>query len=111
MTWTAEEAGALDALDRILNRGGDPDGVVRAVVSALHQRGIPYVAIRFPDGGAVAAGTPGGQPASVEVGVESGGRPVGTLEVAAGSRAFAERVATLVSAHVALAAGAARPSA
>jgi len=30
--------GALEAIDRILNRGGDPDDVLRAVVSVLHDR-------------------------------------------------------------------------
>ena len=31
-------AGALEAIDRILNRGGDADDVLRAVVSVLHER-------------------------------------------------------------------------
>jgi putative methionine-R-sulfoxide reductase with GAF domain len=31
-------AGALEAIDRILNRGGDADDVLRAVVSVLHDR-------------------------------------------------------------------------
>jgi L-methionine (R)-S-oxide reductase len=30
--------GALEAIDRILNRGGDPDDVLRGVVSVLHDR-------------------------------------------------------------------------
>jgi L-methionine (R)-S-oxide reductase len=30
--------GALEAIDRILNRGGDADDVLRAVVSVLHDR-------------------------------------------------------------------------
>ena len=30
--------GALEAIDRILNRGGDPDDVLRAVVSVLRDR-------------------------------------------------------------------------
>ena len=40
MSWTPEEAGALDAVDRILNRGGDAQDVVRAIVAALTQRGF-----------------------------------------------------------------------
>ena len=31
-------AGALEAIDRILNRGGDADDVLRAVVDVLHER-------------------------------------------------------------------------
>jgi GAF domain-containing protein len=31
-------AGALEAIDRILNRGGDADEVLRQVVSVLHER-------------------------------------------------------------------------
>jgi L-methionine (R)-S-oxide reductase len=30
--------GALEAIDRILNRGGDADAVLRAVVAVLHER-------------------------------------------------------------------------
>jgi len=31
-------AGALEAVDRIVNRGGDPHEVLRAVVDLLHNR-------------------------------------------------------------------------
>jgi L-methionine (R)-S-oxide reductase len=34
--------GALEAIDRILNRGGDPDDVLRAVVSVLDDRFDDY---------------------------------------------------------------------
>jgi L-methionine (R)-S-oxide reductase len=34
----SELSGALEAIDRILNRGGDPDDVLRAVVEVLHDR-------------------------------------------------------------------------
>ena len=34
--------GALEAIDRILNRGGDADDVLRAVVSVLHDRFDDY---------------------------------------------------------------------
>jgi putative methionine-R-sulfoxide reductase with GAF domain len=33
-----EHAGALEAVDRIINRGGDADDVLRQVVSLLHDR-------------------------------------------------------------------------
>jgi GAF domain-containing protein len=35
---TAAHAGALEAVDRIVNRGGDADDVLRAVVKVLHDR-------------------------------------------------------------------------
>ena len=35
---TAQHDGALEAIDRILNRGGDADDVLRAVVEVLHDR-------------------------------------------------------------------------
>jgi L-methionine (R)-S-oxide reductase len=34
----SSHAGALEAIDRILNRGGDADDILRAVVSVLHER-------------------------------------------------------------------------
>lgn len=38
MTSRPDHAAALEALDRILNRGGDADDVLRAVVALLHDR-------------------------------------------------------------------------
>ena len=34
--------GALDAIERLLNRGGEPDDVLRAVVGVLHER-LPHL--------------------------------------------------------------------
>lgn len=100
-----EMAGALEAIDRILNRGGDADEVLRAVVSRLG-RLYPWVGIRFLEGDELvlgpSAGEPSGEPASYPV-VFQGSR-VAELEVEGVSaepaeRAFLERVATLISAH------------
>jgi hypothetical protein len=41
-------SGALEAVERILNRGGEPDDVLRAVVSTLHERTGACVGIAFP---------------------------------------------------------------
>ena len=41
-------SGALEAVERILNRGGEPDEVLRQVVSALQQRTGARVGISFP---------------------------------------------------------------
>ena len=39
---SAAHAGALEAVDRIVNRGGDADDVLRAVVNVLHDRFEDY---------------------------------------------------------------------
>ncbi len=69
--------GALEAVDRILNRGGDDRDVLRAVVEVVRERtGFRIVAIRVG-----------------ELDVE----PEPDTE----ARAFLDRVALLVSAHAA----------
>jgi hypothetical protein len=35
-----DRSGALEAIDRILDRGGDADDVLRSVLAALRKRGI-----------------------------------------------------------------------
>ena len=51
-------SGALEAIDRILNRGGDADDVLRAVVAVLHDRFDHYswVGIYFVEGDELAIG-------------------------------------------------------
>jgi putative methionine-R-sulfoxide reductase with GAF domain len=97
---------ALEAIDRILNRGGDADDVLRAVVAVLHERaGYAWAAIFFVEGGELALGPSAGEPVPdtrTRVPVAYGGDPVGELAVdgaAAGDAAFLERVATLISAY------------
>jgi hypothetical protein len=97
--------GALDAVERILNRGGDADDVLRDVVETLQaQLRYGWVGIRFLEGDELvlgpAAGTAGGRESTVPVSYE--GRVVGELAAvnpAAEDRAFLERVATLISAY------------
>jgi L-methionine (R)-S-oxide reductase len=50
--------GALEAIDRILNRGGDPDDVLRAVVSVLYDRFDDYswIGIYLVEGDELALG-------------------------------------------------------
>jgi hypothetical protein len=97
--------GALEAIERILNRGADSDDVLRAVVARLHGL-YPRVAIGFAPGAepiaSPGAGAEGGETASYPISFE--GRRVAALEVVGTlgdeeERAFLERVATLVSAH------------
>ena len=99
--------GPLEAIDRILNRGGDADEVLRAVVRVLHERaGFAWAGIAFVEEGSLAlgpqAGEPGGETASYDVSFR--GDRVAELRVAPppaddGGRAFLERVALLISPH------------
>jgi hypothetical protein len=94
--------GVLEAVDRILNRGGDADDVLRAVVAALH-RLYPYVAIAFVEGGELVVGPALGEdrPPAAAVPVSFRGAIVAELRVggAEPDRELLERVATLVSAY------------
>ena len=98
---TQEHRGTLEAIDRILNRGGDADDVLRAVLAVL-ARLFPFAAIDFVENGALVPG-----PSAGEDDRETDGFPVDfqSIRVAelrvAGSgaedRAFLERVALLIS--------------
>jgi putative methionine-R-sulfoxide reductase with GAF domain len=97
--------GALDAVERILNRGGDADDVLRAVVAAVHSRlQYDWVGIRLVEGDDLvlgpAVGVAGGPETTVPISYE--GSKVGELDVSgddAEDRAFLERVAVLISAY------------
>jgi hypothetical protein len=55
--------GALEAIDRILNRGGDADDILREVVAALHKEaGYAWAGIYFLEGGELALGPQAGTP-------------------------------------------------
>jgi hypothetical protein len=94
-------AAALEAIDRILNRGGEADEVLRAVLSALQERGVEYAAIRFVESGKLVDGPSVGDPTEgIVTPVVYQGEQVGELELAVEDTAFAERVAILISAYV-----------
>jgi hypothetical protein len=97
--------GALAAVERILNRGGDADDVLRRVVATLHER-VPHfawVGIAFMEDGQLQLGPEAGSGAGVELRalVTFEGAPVAELLVrrtgSADDEPFLERVATLVS--------------
>jgi hypothetical protein len=96
-----EQNGALEAIERILNRGGDADDVLRAVLGVLERLHL-YAGIDFVEGDQIIrgpeTGAPPESPSSFPVVYE--GRPIGALLVA-GARdeddAFLQRVATLIS--------------
>jgi hypothetical protein len=97
--------GALEAVDRLVNRGGEADDVLQGVVQSLHQRaGYRFVGIAFVEGDGLelgpTAGRPGGEPAGFPITFE--GRSVGELRVEPrtddpGELALLQRVATLIS--------------
>jgi hypothetical protein len=102
----SDQTGALEAVDRILNRGGDADDVLRAVLAVL-ERLFDYAAIDFVEGDHVVRGPEAGRrtarPASFAVTYE--GRTIGALLVAGAredDRPFLERVAILISPYVLL---------
>ncbi len=93
--------GALEAVERILNRGGEPDEVVRAVLETLHVRGVASASVNVLENGRLVERLAVGDEADrivAPVGYE--GSEVGSLELAADDRAFVERVATLISPYV-----------
>jgi hypothetical protein len=103
---SAPQSGALEAIDRILNRGGDADDVLRAVVAALHERaGYAWAGIFFVEGEELALGPQAGVPDEArrtQVPVEFQGDRVAELAVdgaAESDRAFLDRVAVLISVH------------
>ena len=98
---------ALEAVERILDRGGDADDVLRAVVKALAEEPeIAWAGILFLEEGALSLGPQAGSPDEerrTEVPVTYQADRVGELVVDGDAdRAFLERVAQLVSAHVLL---------
>jgi hypothetical protein len=82
-----DQRGALEAVERIVNRGGEPEKVLRAVLDALHARGITYAAVRV------------GQK-QLTVGSETEAVTSGPLVVATDDKAFVDRVATLIRPYV-----------
>jgi hypothetical protein len=103
---TPSTAGALEAIDRILDRGGDADEVLRLVVHALNERaGYAWAGIFFAEEGALQLGPEAGEPDGAHrtgVDVSWNGARVAVLAVDGAEpedAAFLERVAVLVSGH------------
>jgi hypothetical protein len=97
--------GALDAIERLINRGGDADDVLRSVVAAVHER-IPHftrVGIAFVEDGRLVLGPEAGDEGGEEVRslVTFEGAPVAELVVhrtePGDDERFLARVATLIS--------------
>jgi hypothetical protein len=96
-------SGALEAIDRILDRGGDADEVLRDVVAVLHD-GYPWVGISFVEEGELVLGPAQGEqtaePTRIPISYEN--NVVAELAVVSGElgterRAFLEQVALLIA--------------
>jgi hypothetical protein len=93
---------ALEAVERVLDRGGDADEVLRQVVAILHERLGRFVRISFVEADGMAPGPAAGEEsATTAFPVSFQGRAVAELE-AGGELAqeeieLLERVATIVA--------------
>jgi hypothetical protein len=103
---TPSASGALEAVDRILNRGGDADDVLRQVVAALHERGgYAWAGIFFVEDGDLSLGPAAGEPDGAHrtsVPVRWQNERIAELAVDGAGRDDAgllERIAVLVSGH------------
>jgi hypothetical protein len=92
--------GALEAVERILNRGGEPDVVLQEVLEALRARGVAFGKVRFAGNGRLMDGPSVGEGHGIVLPVVFGGMEIGSLELAVSDVAFAQRVATLISPYV-----------
>jgi hypothetical protein len=94
-------SGALEAVERILNRGGEADDVLLRVVDALHERAAAWVGIAFAHQGRLELGpSAGGSPPAGHQRhtVHWKGQPVAELWTSAeADPALCARVATIVS--------------
>jgi hypothetical protein len=99
-------SGALEAVERIVDRGGDADDVLRGVVAALVERGgCAWAGVAFVEQGSLVLGPEAGQPDGPRTAVEISfkGDKVGELWTdGCADLPLLERVAVLVSAHVLL---------
>jgi hypothetical protein len=104
---TDAHRGAVDAVERLLNRGGDADDVLRSVVVALHER-LPHlesVWIEFVEGEQRLVGPSAGEKTSEPAerypvrfqGNEVALLAVPTAAVRTGDDATLERVATIIA--------------
>jgi hypothetical protein len=95
-------SGALEAIERVLNRGGEADDVLRQVVTILHERLDRFVRISFVESDGLVPGPAlGEESATTAFPIAFQGSRVADLEAAGDvtddDRVLLERVAILVS--------------
>ena len=94
---SSSSSGALEAVERILNRGGDTDAVLQQVVDVLQERTAAWVEISFESKAGPRAGGP--TPDNLQRhAIVSKGRQVAELRVSVDADpALCARVAVLVT--------------
>jgi hypothetical protein len=95
-------SGALEAIERVLNRGGEADDVLRQVVAIIHERLGRFVRISFVEADDLVPGPAAGDVSETTAfPIAFQGSRVADLEVGGeltdDDRALLERVAILVS--------------
>jgi hypothetical protein len=91
----------LTAVDKIVDRGGDADDVLRAVLETLHELGIAHAAIRFVENGELVDGpSVGTSVPGITVPVVYEGRQIGELDLAGRDEAFAESLVGRIAPYV-----------
>jgi hypothetical protein len=98
----SSHSGALEGIERVLNRGGEADDVLRQVVAILHERLGRYIRISFVEADGLAPGPAlGEESATTAFPIVFQGTRVGDLEAGGElsdeDRALLERIAILVS--------------
>jgi hypothetical protein len=95
---------AVAEVERLAAAGGDADEVLRAVVAAVHDAGVPWIAVRFNEEGTLVDGpTAGTRPdETITAPVSYNGERIGELEAAGVDEAFLERIAVLLAEYVLL---------
>ena len=98
----SSHSGALEAVERVLNRGGEADDVLRQVVALLYERLGRFVRISFVEAdGLVLGPAAGDETGTTAFPIAFQGRRVADLDVGGElteeDRALLESVATLVS--------------
>jgi len=94
--------GALEAVERVLESGGEADDVLRQVVAILHEHLGRYIRVSFVEGQDVVPGPAAGDEGATKAfPIAFQGRRVADLEVGGElteeDRALIERVAILIS--------------
>jgi hypothetical protein len=95
-------SGALEAVERVLSRGGEADDVLRQVVAILHERLGCFARISFVEGDSLVQGpSAGDETETTAFPIAFQGRRVADLEaggdLSSEDTALLERVAILIS--------------